>query len=150
MSLSIKQILKRIEEFQQSHLQMKDYRYGDVTLHLADSDVKYPALFVDINPVKQDWQNKVTTHTVSFWIADLANVSNATRENEIDVISDLTQIYGDFVLWLTSYQNQEDFVVRNITDGTYILNGNEDAAIILKFDASLDVDLILSENSIPQ
>lgn len=146
---SLKQILRKVRHFQENHLQINDFRFGDVTQLLNNGDIKYPALFCDINPTSIDRVNMETVFNLSFWIADLSNVSGDTRLNEIDVLSDLTKIAEDLVSLFSSYKMQDEWEVKEVTDVEYLMDGNEDCAILAKFNISLALDYIPNDCSIP-
>lgn len=146
---TLKQVLKLVNLFQEKHLQLNDFRFGDVTELLSNGDIKYPALFCDINPTKIDKVNMETVFNLSFWAADLSNVSGGTKLNEIDVLSDLTQVCQDLITMLDDYLYQDEFEVKDISDIEYLINGNEDCAILAKFNISISVDYILNPCGIP-
>jgi hypothetical protein len=146
---SLKQVLQRIKIYQESHLQLNDFRFGDVTQHLSNGDIKYPSLFCDINPTGIDAEDKSIIFNLSFWVADLANVSTSTRVSEIEVLSDLTRIVQDLISLFKAYDMQDEWEIKTISNIDYFIEGNEDCAILAKFDIGFSLDYLFNYCSLP-
>lgn len=93
--MTLNQILRRLERVIRSHKQISSYHFGDALKRLESSDVHYAACFVDLVDGRIDSANKVLTYSVEILLADLVNVSDSAKDNEVEVLSDLARIAED-------------------------------------------------------
>ena len=122
--LTFNQIIRRIRTIATDHLQVKTFGRGLVTDFLTDKTTNYPAVFLQnaggqISPSRH-------SSTVSFrmFIIDMVHVSEDSKENELDVQSDMISIgqdllaqmnRGEYNDWRISSDNSFQLLVE--TDG---------------------------------
>jgi hypothetical protein len=110
--MTLNQVIQRIKKIAEDHKQINSFRFGDVVEWLSNGEIKYPACFCDLTNSTISRNENQTRHTIEVWFCDLGNVSGESRENEIEVISDLTGIAEDFAA-LLNYSGYDDWTVEN-------------------------------------
>ena len=93
--MTLNQIVKRLEAVAYSHRQVNHFYFGDMIQWLANGDVIYPAVFTDLPTGEISTSGKQSFFDFEIWFCDLSNVAEKTRENELEVQSDLTSIAID-------------------------------------------------------
>lgn len=96
MTLTLNQIVKRLQTVALAHKQVKHFYFSDIVEWLANGDVVYPAVFVDMPTGQISKTDKQTYFDFEIWFCDLLNVADRTRENELEVQSDLMSIATDY------------------------------------------------------
>lgn len=107
--MTLNQLIQRLQNLAQSHKQLHDFRFGDVTEWLAGSDIKYPACFIDIANATIDRTNHQSRYQVQIWLCDLINVAQDSRANEVEVFSDLMSIMEDLLALINDPNLQDDW-----------------------------------------
>lgn len=96
MGLSLNMILKRIRTVTEAHKQIRRFQIsGSVTDFFADKISKYPACCLQYNAGSIGGGEKIINFRM--WLLDLVHVSEETKLNEDDVLSDTYEIISDLV-----------------------------------------------------
>ena len=94
--MTLNQIVKRLKSLALAHKQINHFYFGDMVQWLTNGDVVYPAVFTDLPTAEISRGDKQTFFDFEIWFCDLSNVAESTRENELEVQSDLTSIAEDY------------------------------------------------------
>lgn len=126
MSLTLNQIRNRIETIAKAHKQVRDFKKGLVSDQQNEHTTKYPAVFlIENNGGSISISNRVTVINYQMFILDLVNVSENSKLNENDVISDMVSIAQDLIAqmhndiytdWRVGSDNNLDIVVEDEAD----------------------------------
>lgn len=118
-SLTLNQVLKRLEAIATSHEQVNHYFCGSFDEFLDGSDVSYPAIFGEINKTSSiSLSNRQANYSFSFHFFDLMDIAANSLNNEFDVKSDMISVAMDFIALLNypgyahSWTISEDISVK--------------------------------------
>ena len=144
MSITLKQILTRIEELAQSHKQINHFFVGGADEFLDQEDVVYPALFCEL---QQDGNvsltNRVCQYNFKFYFLDLIDVADRSLNNQWEIKSDMASVASDFMALIydqtfTDWEINQDFAMnvvewelQDLTAGVVV-----DVSIGSRFDAN--------------
>lgn len=107
MSLTLNQVVKRIETIALRHRQINSFFFGDVVEYLTFGDITYPVCICDITRGNIDRDGRTTEYNVRLVLCDLADVAMNSKMNELEVQSDLTSIAQD-ILAMMNYSGYSD------------------------------------------
>ena len=137
--MTYNQVLKRVQEICLGHRQIRNFYKGIVSDFLADKATLYPSSFIQDNGSGNiSISQKSTTFPFRLFLLDLVHLSEDTKTNEQDVISDMTSIAIDIIAQLSAYyytdwrcsaENPTQFIVE--TENDFI------AGIIVDFSISI-------------
>jgi len=149
MALTLNQVVKRIQNLASAHKQINDNRVGPAAEWLANGDVKYPALFIDWSNGNISKDSKNVKINFEFWFCDLCNVSVRSRENELEVQSDLTSIATDFKSMLDYTGFDESWDVSEGSGIEYFEEIFEDLVIAVKMTVGIELPYDSNRCDIP-
>ncbi len=118
-------VLKRIETIALDHKQVRTYKRGLVTDFLTDRTIPYPAIFLQDGGASIDPGNNSASFSFRMFFLDLVHVSENTKENELDVLSDMFSVAMDIIAqmnypafndWMISLTNNMQSLVENDGD----------------------------------
>ena len=138
--MTLNQLITRLESLALSHKQINHFFVGDITEWLANGDLKYPCVFVELNPTVISRTDHRTKYNLSIWFLDLVNVDLKTRQNEMDVMSDLTAIAEDFTALLNQVDLADDLTMNMDYNLEYFREKFEDMTLAAKLDIEVGVD----------
>lgn len=120
-SLTLKQVIARIERLALSHKQINHFFIGSIDEFLDNKDVTYPALFCELKNGAISKSQRLTTYNFSLYFLDLLDTASNSLQNEFEVKSDMVSVAQDFMAMLgfTDYQADWDIatdVNMNILD----------------------------------
>ena len=98
--MTLKQIIKRLEKLAQSHQQINHFYFGDVADFMANGEVTYPALFVELHDGKLSSADKRIWYNFKLYFLDLMDVANKSQQNQWEIKSDLSSIAQDYIAML--------------------------------------------------
>lgn len=121
--MTLNQVLNRIRIIVQAHKQIRSYKLALPTDFFADKETKYPACCLQYIS-GQIGTTGISAITLSFrmFLVDLVHVSEDTKDNTDDVLSDMLSILmdiiaelnnGNFNDWALSFANN----LQVVTDG---------------------------------
>lgn len=124
--MTLNNVINRIKQIALAHKQVRNFQHGLVSDFINDHKTKYPSVFLQDNGGSIGTTGKLAT-TLAFrmFIVDLVHVSQDTKDNELDVHSDvisiamdiITQINsGDYQDWALSTDNNLTLVVEEQSD----------------------------------
>lgn len=123
--MTLNQVLKRIESLALGHKQVRTFRKGLAGDLFADKTAKYPAVCLQDLGGVISLGGHATTINYRLFVADLVHVSEDTKTNEEDVISDTASIImdllaqmnnGNYSDWKISPDNNLQFFVESEND----------------------------------
>ena len=141
MSLTINQIVKSIRDYANNHAQIKYVFFGAIYDRLSKQDVKYPALFFDIESSRI--LAKQTELRFSLYFLD-----RQLQETEgLEVMSDMLLVAQDIVAQLRNNQNLYD--VSEIIPLDFLIETDPDYLAGVKITISLTIPNINNRCIIP-
>lgn len=123
--MTLNQVLKRIENLSLGHKQVRTFRKGLLGDLFDDKTAKYPAVCLQDLGGTISLTGHATTINFKLFISDLVHVSEGTKNNEEDVISDMASIAMDLLAqmnngkyndWKISADNSLNFFVEGEND----------------------------------
>jgi len=147
--LTLNQIVARIKELGNSHAQIKQVGYGDFA-DLNSEDKNYPCFLFDVDSPTISPKSKKTSYSFQFLFMDLANVAEKSKENELDVWSDLTSIAEDiFALMRNPNYLNEDWTFEDDVSGEYLRETEKDIILGLKFTVRISTNMNNNRCQVP-
>lgn len=98
--MTLNEVIKRLERIAQAHRQVSDFFYGNIIDYLDNKKDNYPAIVVDNSTGVLDITGKKTTMSFKIYFVSLVNVSEDTKNNEQEVISNMLSVCEDYVALL--------------------------------------------------
>lgn len=95
--MTLNQVIQRIKTIALAHKQINDFREGDVIDFLKSGDIVYPACLCQILPGRISRIEKQTTIRIALYFCDVVDLSVDSKENELEVKSDLLSIAEDMM-----------------------------------------------------
>lgn len=89
MSLTLNQIIKRIESIALSHQQVRAFEFGNVTEFLTEKTQEYPAVFIQDTNGALSFRSKDDTFNIKMFCLDLVHIAADAKQNELEVYSDM-------------------------------------------------------------
>lgn len=124
--MTYNQIIKRIQEICQGHRQIRNFYKGIVSDFLAEKTTLFPSSFLQDNGNGNiSIGQKTTSFPFRIFLLDLVHLSEDTKTNEQDVLSDMSLIAIDIVAqlsafyytdWRVSSDNPTQFLIENEND----------------------------------
>jgi hypothetical protein len=105
--MTLNNILNRIRQIALSHKQVRNFYKGLVTDFLTDKTTRYPSVFLQDNGGLISTSGHATTLNFRMYILDLVHVSEETKLNEYDVLSDMLSIAMDIVTQMNAGDYQD-------------------------------------------
>lgn len=125
-------VIRRIRLLALAHKQIRTFKRGLAADFLTDHTTKYPAVFLQDSAGTINTSSHSTTLNFRMFFVDLVHVSEETKENEQDVLSDMISIAmdllaqmnaGGFSDWRMSTNNTLQLLVEGDGDmyaGCYV------------------------------
>ena len=117
---SINQIHKKFSDFATAHLQINSYGFGDlseigqsVAAYTVNKDngtnnITYPSMWVTPQP------SSIERHFLKLnFMCLFYDLVNQNEDNSIEVISDTLQMANDFIQYLRTTTNEDNFDIDN-------------------------------------
>jgi hypothetical protein len=111
-SLTLKQVVKRIENLATSHKQINHVFVGQFDEFLDGPDVVYPAMFGELNKSsKISLTDRLATYSFTFYFFDLLDIADRSTQNEFEVKSDMASVALDFLAMLNYFGFQHSWEI---------------------------------------
>lgn len=147
-TLTLNQIVKRLETLALSHDQINHFYFGEV--HEFDAeDISYPACFLEMQPSVVNRAGHLTTYNFRVYFLDLVKVSEGTEENETEVLSDMAAVMQDFLAMIMYHEYQDTWMIGdsvNFVPVTEVLN-DMDAGVVA--DIAVSVEFLADRCQVP-
>lgn len=123
--MTLNQVIRRIKALSLAHKQVRSFQQGLSSDMFADQTTKYPAVLLQDNGGLISTSGHATTLTYRMFLVDLVHISADTKENQLDVQSDMLSIILDLIAqmnqglfddWMLSADNNLDFVYQGGDD----------------------------------
>lgn len=95
--MTLNQVVQRIKNIVLAHKQVRSFNRGLISDFLTDHTTKYPTVFLNDVGGSIGLLQNTSTLTYRLWFADLVHVAADTKENELDVLSDMYSLALDIV-----------------------------------------------------
>jgi len=137
--MTLNNIIQRLEALASGHLQLNSFYYGDVVNFLSREDISYPACFADMNTASISKAGKQTTFQFRIWLCDLVNVSENSKDNELDVQSDLMSIAEDLIAMMRYSGWDDTWAIGENSSVQYYTEKFEDLVGALSFNIDISI-----------
>jgi len=97
MALTYNQVLKRIQTIAEAHKQVRYFARGLLTDFLSDKTIPYAAVFLEDGGASINPGSNTASFGFRMRFVDLVHVSEDTKENELDVLSDMFSVAMDII-----------------------------------------------------
>ncbi len=149
MSLSLNQIVSRVRTLALSHHQINSFYFGDVPEFDANSDIQFPALFLEMTAGTIDRTAKQQRFNFTMYLYDLVTVSTDTEGNETEVISDMLSAGVDMLAMLMNPIYDDDWTI--VDSSTYQADTEQlnDMVAGARIDIGILVDFFADSCQVP-
>lgn len=148
-SLTLNQVINRIQSLALGHKQVKSFYYYNIVDTLTQNKgVLYPAVFLDHAKTMVSRNEKESIYTFSFYVCDLLNISQDAIQNYNDVESDLNSIAQDIFAMIHSELFQDWSPSMDISI-EYLEEEFEDLVGAIKFDIDIATIFTTDRCSVP-
>lgn len=120
--MTLNQVIQRLETLALSHKQVNHFFFGSPDDWFHTGEVSYPACFIDLVDSSISKEDRQTVFTLKILFCDAANVADKSKNNEVEVLSDLHSIYEDY-LAMVMFTDYRDW---DITPVVGLQNGREE------------------------
>lgn len=141
--MTLNQIVKRLKTISLDHHQVRSFYYDQPSNFLADKTVNYPGIFVSDTGGSINPESNSGNISFKIFFLDLVNVSEDSKTNETDVLSDMLLLALDIVAQIKSPQ----FTDWKISGGnTFAFVTEEDGDMYAGVSLDITVSFIFSQN----
>ena len=109
--MTFNQIKDRLQEIGESHKQVATFYFGNPEDFFAQKDNVYPAIICEPLGGSINKQQKQTVLNYKLYFLDLVNLSECTRSNLYEVISDQMSIAEDFIALADNQNTYRDWYI---------------------------------------
>ncbi len=109
--MTFNQIKDRLQEIGESHKQVATFYFGNPEDFFAQKDITYPAIICEPLGGTINKQQKQTLLSYKLYFLDLVNLSEGTRNNLYEVISDQLSIAEDFIALADNQNTYRDWYI---------------------------------------
>lgn len=141
--MTVNQVISRIRQLTLGHKQIRTFRKGLVSDFFTDKTAKYPAACLQDLGGSISLGNHSSTLNYRMFLLDLVHVSEDTKENEDDVLSDMVSIAKDLLAQF-NFGAYDDWKVSTDSSFEFIVEGDNDLHAGITFDFS--VQIIFEQN----
>lgn len=125
MALTLNQVLKRIRTIAESHQQIRSYQNGQLQEMFNDKQTKYAAACLQYVIGSVNTGGHQVTTNFSLLICDLVHVSQDTRSNEDEVLSDTFSILMDLIAQI-NYPGYNDWRISTSNNAQAFVQSDGD------------------------
>lgn len=140
--MTLNAIIYRLKQITLAHKQLRNFYYGITGDEDTDKTLRYPSAFLFDSPGSYEVSGKTLTVGFKLDLCDLVHVSEKSKQNEQDVISDMLSIAGDLLAELNHSSYTDWKVSLSNTIDTFRENrGDMVAGVTLSFSVSVPYGL---------
>lgn len=122
--MTLNGVIKRISEIATGHKQVRTFARGQVTDFTTDRTTKYPAVFMQDTAGKISMDGHAITVNYRLFFLDLVNVSENTKQNELDVLSDMLSVAADILAQINN-NNFDDWRLSSDNNLQFVSEGDD-------------------------
>jgi hypothetical protein len=104
--MTLKKIIQTIQNLCESHRQISDFRFGDFWEFDVNGDIKYASSFLELINASINQSDRYTTYNFRIYFFDRVM---SGEENELDVLSDMSDVAIDFAAMIIDPAFDDDF-----------------------------------------
>lgn len=147
--MTLNQVVQKIESLALSHKQINHVFFGEVVEWLSNGEIRYPACCFDINNSVMSKEDRQIKFTFEIWFLDLVDIDVLANGNQLDVLSDLTQIAGDFMAMLNFVDYQDYLTIVPSYNLEFYREKFEDMTIAVKTTVTIGIDYLSDRCAVP-
>ena len=141
--MTLNQIVKRIETLALAHRQVRTFRAGLRQDFLSNGDIRYSAVFLQYAGSNVLRGSNAANFVFTLSVRDLVHVSEDTKTNELDVLSDTFSILLDLLSQM-GYSGFNDWrVIENLSLTSVV---EDDGDMSAGWDAGLTISVMYDQN----
>lgn len=95
--MTLNSIIRRIKTIAEGHAQIRGFYQGFIADYLNDSDRSYAVCILQINGGGVNTAQKIGSISFRMFLLDLVHKSEETKENELEVQSDMMSVAMDLI-----------------------------------------------------
>lgn len=147
---TLNQAITLIQTLAKSHKQIRTFIVGAPAEWLASGEVLPVGCFLDFNTGVISWKDLQAFVTFEFWLVDLINVSEDTRSNEVEVLSDLYSIAMDLYAMIADYAIQDGWTIAETSNVQFQREKLEDMFGAVHFTLDISIDFLKDTCQVPK
>lgn len=141
--MTLNQVIKRIETLALAHKQVRTFRAGLRQDFLSNGDIRYAAVFLQYSGSNILRGSNQANFVFTLSVRDLVHVSEDTKTNEIDVLSDTFSIMIDLLSQM-GYSGFNDWKLADSAAMTSVVE--DDGDMSAGWDAGLNIAIMYDQN----
>jgi hypothetical protein len=151
MSLTLNQIVKRLETLALSHDQINSFGHGfNVVDFIKDADKDYASIYALFSPTFNiNRSEHLTKIPITFYFMDMVNVSEDTKGNETEVYSDMLSVAQDFKAMLESSTYQDDWEITEDNSAQFLFEEFDDILAGVAVEITISVQYASDRCQVP-
>lgn len=123
--MTLNQIIARIKGISLAHNQLRNFYFGPPTDFLTDKTTRYASAFLQDTAGSADTGGNIVNVGFKLFLLDLVHVSDHTKDNELDVQSDMMSValdilaemnHSSFTDWKISATNPFNLLFEELDD----------------------------------
>lgn len=147
--MTFNQVVLRIKTRSLAHAQIRNFYYGNVSDFLTDRTTQFASCFLQDTPGSINIGQKTTTLNFKMFLLDLVNVSENSKDNELDVQSDMLSVAEDL---LSQFDDSvyTDWRISNSSPTVFVRDETPDIVAGVVVDISIEKLFVKDTCAIPQ
>lgn len=147
MSLTLNQIVKRLQTLAEEHKQINTFGFGPPLMFDERKDTRYPACVLNLVSTSIDRNQKQTRYNLDLYFYDLGDATSETMD-EAEIMSDLTLIAEDFAA-LVNYSGYRDWQADKVFSLEYFKDKLTDWTYCVRMRMTIGVDFLSDRCRVP-
>ena len=151
--MTLNQIKRRLEQVALSHKQINAFYFTSsfmaLTDLLANSDLIYPACITELLPSNISASENQTQINFRFWFVDQVNVSDKSKSNEVEVLSDMTSVAEDYISLISDPVYNDDWTIGDSHSLDFYVEEFADLVGGVSISSSVSVDFLSDRCKVP-
>lgn len=149
MALTLNQVVNRLRRLALSHKQIRSFFFGNVPDFDSGADIDYAGCFCEQQPGSIDRSGRLQTFVFRIFFLDLVKVSDDTKGNEIEVLSDMSSVAADFMAMLFDSAYEFDWTVSEQAGISPVTESLGDMVAGVSVEVGIGVDFLADRCQVP-
>jgi len=148
-ALTLNQVISRIRTLALSHQQVNSFYYGDSWEFDANSDINFPAVFLESLPGQISRDEKLQRYNFMMYVLDRVSVLEGKETYEQEVLSDTSSIAADLIAMMMHFEYEDDWMMVTNSAATQVTEAINDIAAGTVLEIGVNVDFIADRCQVP-
>ena len=146
---TLNQIVQKLQDLALNHKQVKYFYFGNIVESLNGGNVSYPACFVEMTGATVTTEEDQTKFQFRIWFCDVLNMSEASKENYLELQSDLISITEDMIAMMNSTLLYPFWNVGAVYPLQFAEEQFRDYVMSVSFDVEIGVTFLADRCQVP-